>query len=115
MPAPMMMASWSGIGVAPAFVVGPKDCQGLPQGYPLSRWWTNPAWTRGRVAGLPSAGPARLYSRPHLPLSSGFRSPAKWRRQTGREAMAQALQRKLASIDVSDPHLYQDDTWRPLF
>ena len=29
--------------------------------------------------------------------------------------MAQALQRKLASIDVSDPHLYQDDTWRPLF
>jgi len=29
--------------------------------------------------------------------------------------MAQALQRKLASIDVSDPRLYQDDTWRPLF
>ena len=29
--------------------------------------------------------------------------------------MAQALQRKPASIDVSDPHLYQDDTWRPLF
>ena len=29
--------------------------------------------------------------------------------------MAQALQRKLTSIDVSDPHLYQDDTWRPLF
>jgi hypothetical protein len=29
--------------------------------------------------------------------------------------MAHALQRKLASIDVSDPHLYQDDTWRPLF
>ena len=28
--------------------------------------------------------------------------------------MAQAL-RKLASIDVSDPHLYQDDNWRPLF
>lgn len=28
--------------------------------------------------------------------------------------MAQA-QRKLASIDVSDPHLYQDDNWRPLF
>jgi hypothetical protein len=27
--------------------------------------------------------------------------------------MAHALQRKLASIDVSDPHLYQDDTWRP--
>ena len=30
-------------------------------------------------------------------------------------AQPQALQRKLASIDVSDPHLYQDDTWRPLF
>jgi cytochrome P450 len=29
--------------------------------------------------------------------------------------MVQALQRKLASIDVSDPRLYQDDTWRPLF
>jgi cytochrome P450 len=29
--------------------------------------------------------------------------------------MAEALQRRLASIDVSDPHLYQDDTWRPLF
>ncbi|MBV9560915.1 MAG: cytochrome P450 [Bradyrhizobium sp.] len=28
--------------------------------------------------------------------------------------MAQAL-RQLASIDVSDPTLYQDDTWRPLF
>ena len=28
--------------------------------------------------------------------------------------MAEAL-RKLASIDVSDPHLYQDDIWRPLF
>ena len=29
--------------------------------------------------------------------------------------MAQAAQRRLTSIDVSDPHLYQDDTWRPLF
>ena len=29
--------------------------------------------------------------------------------------MAQALQRKLNSIDVSDPRLYQDDTWRPQF
>ena len=29
--------------------------------------------------------------------------------------MAQALQRRLTSIDVSDPRLYQDDTWRPLF
>src|SRR5258708_7551328 len=29
--------------------------------------------------------------------------------------MAQVLQRKLTSIDVSDPHLYQDDTWRPHF
>ena len=29
--------------------------------------------------------------------------------------MAQALQRKLTSIDVSDPQLYQDDAWRPLF
>jgi cytochrome P450 len=28
--------------------------------------------------------------------------------------MTQA-QRKLTSIDVSDPHLYQDDIWRPLF
>ena len=28
--------------------------------------------------------------------------------------MAQA-QRQLASIDVSDPRLYQDDSWRPLF
>ena len=28
--------------------------------------------------------------------------------------MAQA-QRQLASIDVSDPKLYQDDSWRPLF
>jgi len=29
--------------------------------------------------------------------------------------MAQAAQRRLTSIDVSDPRLYQDDTWRPLF
>jgi len=29
--------------------------------------------------------------------------------------MAQAAQRKLVSVDVSDPHLYQDDTWRSLF
>src|ERR1700759_338871 len=28
--------------------------------------------------------------------------------------MAQA-QRQLASIDVSDPRLYQEDSWRPLF
>ena len=30
-------------------------------------------------------------------------------------AQPQTLQRSLASIDVSDPHLYQNDTWRPLF
>jgi cytochrome P450 len=29
--------------------------------------------------------------------------------------MAQAQQRKLTSIDVSDPRLYQDDTWHGLF
>lgn len=29
--------------------------------------------------------------------------------------MAEALQRKLTSIDVSDPHLYQNDTWYDLF
>ena len=29
--------------------------------------------------------------------------------------MAQALQGRLESIDVSDPRLYQDDTWRPVF
>jgi cytochrome P450 len=29
--------------------------------------------------------------------------------------MAQAAQRGLASIDVSDPRLYQDDTWQPWF
>lgn len=29
--------------------------------------------------------------------------------------MAMALQRELTSIDVSDPHLYQDDSWRPHF
>jgi cytochrome P450 len=29
--------------------------------------------------------------------------------------MAQALPRQLDSIDVSDPKLYQDDAWRPLF
>jgi hypothetical protein len=26
-----------------------------------------------------------------------------------------ALQSRLESIDVSDPQLYRDDTWRPLF
>ena len=30
-------------------------------------------------------------------------------------AQAEARQRALSSIDVSDPRLYQDDTWRPLF
>jgi cytochrome P450 len=29
--------------------------------------------------------------------------------------MAEAARRKLASIDVSDPGLYQEDVWRPLF
>jgi cytochrome P450 len=29
--------------------------------------------------------------------------------------MVQAAQRALSSIDVSDPRLYQDDTWRPWF
>jgi len=29
--------------------------------------------------------------------------------------MAQALQSRLTSIDVSDPQLYQDDSWRPPF
>ena len=29
--------------------------------------------------------------------------------------MAQAVQRALASIDVGDPRLYQDDSWRPWF
>ena len=29
--------------------------------------------------------------------------------------MAEAARRKLASIDVSDPQLYQDDIWQPLF
>jgi len=35
----------------------------------------------------------------------------------GSETMAQAdaLQRALTSIDVSDPRLYQEDSWRPLF
>src|SRR4029078_185876 len=90
-----------------------RSC-GLYQNYPLSRRWTNPAWTRGRVAGLPPAGPGWLSSWPHLPLSSGFRSPVKRRREEGRQAMAQAPLRKLTSIDVSDPHLYQDDTSRAL-
>ena len=30
-------------------------------------------------------------------------------------ARAEALRRDLASIDVSDPQLYQNDSWRPLF
>jgi cytochrome P450 len=30
-------------------------------------------------------------------------------------AQAEALQRPRTSIDVSNPRLYQDDTWRPLF
>ena len=47
-----MMASKSGIGVAPDASCG---LGGLPTGYPLSRRRTNPAWTRGRVAGLPPA------------------------------------------------------------
>src|ERR1700694_4935228 len=30
-------------------------------------------------------------------------------------AQPEVLQRALTSIDVSDPRLYQDDSWRPLF
>ena len=30
-------------------------------------------------------------------------------------AQAELLQRAPMSIDVSDPRLYQNDTWRPLF
>jgi hypothetical protein len=29
-------------------------------------------------------------------------------------AQMEALQRRLRSIDVSDPSLYQDDAWRPI-
>jgi hypothetical protein len=36
-------------------------------------------------------------------------------RGSGTMALADALRRTPASIDVSDPRLYQDDTWRPLF
>ena len=54
MPAPMMMASKSGIGVAPVLVVW---SQGSPKAIRSRGRWTNPAWTRGRVAGLPPAGP----------------------------------------------------------
>ena len=106
MPAPMMMASKSGIGVTPDLW--------LAQNYPVSRQRTNPAATRGRVAGLPPAGPARLYSRRHLPLSSGqIARQAATEQGEGNDGPGE--QRKLTSIDVSDPHLYQDDTWRPLF
>src|SRR5262249_34525375 len=63
----------------------------------------------------------RLYSPSPLTLSSHpSRSPAKRRRPRRRQgsgtmAQAEALQRGLASTDVSDPHLYQHDSWRPLF
>ena len=30
-------------------------------------------------------------------------------------AQREAMQRALTSIDVSDPRLYQEDSWRPLF
>ena len=104
MPAPMMMASKSGIGVAP-------DACGFGQNYPLSRRWTNPAWTRGRVAGLPPADSGRLYSRPHLPLSSGFRSPDKaatagGEASDGPGAAAQAdVDRRQRSPPLSGRHL----------
>ncbi len=101
----MMMASKSEIVVAPLPVVCPENylqegCRQATRSLPRGQ---NPAWTRGRVAGLPPANSCWLYSRPHLPLSSGFRSPERRRRHEGRQAMAQALKRKLTSIDVSDP------------
>src|SRR5215471_4327616 len=64
---------------------------------------------RGGVAGLPlTSGPADLIVTP------ADRSLRK-RRRRDRETMAQALRSRLESIDVSDPRLYQDDAWRPLF
>src|SRR4029078_13263917 len=102
-PAPMMMASKSEIVVAPLRVVLSRELPsgGLPSGYPLSRRGTNPAWTRGRVAGLPPANSGWLYSRPHLPLSSGFRSPERRRRHEGRQAMAEELERRLQALGLS--------------
>src|SRR3954469_16504433 len=60
---------------------------------------------------------APLYSYTPLPLSSNpIQSRAKPRRG-GSETMAraEALQRDLASIDVSDPLIYQNDSWHQLF
>jgi cytochrome P450 len=58
------------------------------------------------------------FGRPLLGKESGpiVRKPIARQAATARgsETMAQA-QRKLTSVDVSDPRLYQDDTWRPLF
>jgi hypothetical protein len=62
MPAPMMMASKSGIGVAPVFVVGPKDRlkairsrgrgqtpHGRVAGLQLCRQLVPPGFTRDRI------------------------------------------------------------------
>ncbi len=85
------------------------------QSYPFLRRWTNPAWTRGRVAGLPPGGlSAALLTAISAPIVEG-RIARQAATETGEGNDGPGAAGKLASIDVSDPHLYQDDNWRPLF
>src|SRR3984957_14939194 len=73
---------------------------------------------RAGIARLSAAACRGLYSRPDLILSSSGRSPGQAATEgfgSGTMAQMEARQRRLESIDVSDPRLYQDDAWRPLF
>ena len=64
----------------------------------------------------PPAGAACLYSTAvSAPIVSSPIAPSSGDGQAGGEAMAQAQQRRLASINVGDPRLYREDTWRPQF
>src|SRR5262249_20086644 len=73
----------------------------------------------GLPARIPRGGLSapRLYSAAGYPLSSAPQDdrPPSGDGTCGSEAMGEALRSSLPSINVGDPHLYQDDTRRPLF
>ena len=82
--------------------------------------WTNPAWTRGRVAGLPSAGPgSALLATASAPIVGV--QIARQAATVNREGSERWLRPKCCNVhtDVDrcqrSKGLYQDDTWRPLF
>src|SRR4051812_46968875 len=91
-----------------------------PASWPPSSRSSSPESVLSSEAASPLLGTRfdyRLWSGPAVCLTRTRDDdrPSSGDENCGSEAMAKALQRELTSIDVSDPHLYQDDNWQDLF